>query len=68
MHLLIILRGYHPTTSPARIGEFLWDERAQAYIWEGRWLEAGEFNEVITGVIERNRDLWAHPVTVRAIS
>ncbi len=67
MHLLIILRGYHPSTSPREIGGFSWDEKAQAYIWGGRQLTPEEFNAVATGVIERNQNLWAHPVTVRAV-
>lgn len=66
MQFLIILRGYHPSTCPTQLGEFRWHEPCEAYLWDGRPLHMDEFNTAITGILERNHDLWAHPITVQA--
>lgn len=67
MHLIIALRVYSPATAPPTIGEFEWTAKHGAYVWQGRELPPAEFNEVVDDVFARNRDLWAHPLTVRAV-
>jgi hypothetical protein len=67
MRLILVLRGYSPSSNPSKIGDFEWSEKHKAYIWEGRELKVAEFNQVADTVIDANKDIWAQLVTVRAI-
>lgn len=67
MRLILVLRGYHPSVNPSKIGEFEWSAKHDAYVWQGKELKSAEFNQVVNNVVDSNKDLWAHPVTVRAL-
>ena len=53
-----------PCTSkyaPAKQGDFLWSEKHQKHIWEGRELEPEEFNRVIDRIMEDGQNLYLYP-------
>lgn len=67
MRFIIILRGYRPTTAGRKIAEFVFMEKYDAYVWQGRDFSAKELNEKIDTVMDRYRDTYAKPPTVRVL-
>jgi hypothetical protein len=46
--------------APAKQGAFLWSEKHQCHIWDGRELDAAEFNQVADAVL-RAEDYFIRP-------
>ena len=50
MKAIICLR-FTSRFAPAKQGEFLWSEKHQCHIWQGRELEPEEFNRVVDAIM-----------------
>lgn len=61
MRVLLILRGYYPSTDPSVVGEFRYLPEFDAYVWRGAPISVEEFNDTFNEWIRKQ-------TTVRAAS